>query len=160
MAVVRFEPLRELAALQSEMSRFMNQVYGTAGAGGGQGPATWLPPLDVWESEAEIVLAIDLPGIREDEVSIELDDGVLTVSGERTREVEEKSDRFYRFERRFGPFSRSVTLPPGVDEARIRAEFDAGVLEIHVPKPEERRPKRIQIGDQGAIEGDSKPIGT
>jgi HSP20 family protein len=91
MAGVRLEPLRELAALQSEMSGFMNQVYGTAGAGAGQGPATWLPPLDVSESEAEIVLAGDLPRIHEDEVSIEVDDGVLTVSGERTRERSKRS---------------------------------------------------------------------
>jgi HSP20 family protein len=159
MAVVRFEPLRELAALQSEMSRFMNQVYGTGGSGGGQGSSSWLPPLDLWETEAEIVLALDLPGVAEHQVSIEVDDGVLTVTGERDRKVEETADRFYRFERRFGQFSRSVTLPPGVDEARITAEFDAGVLEIHVPKPDERKPKRIQIGDQGAIEGDSTPVG-
>lgn len=152
MTVVRWEPFRELAALQSEMSRFANQLWGTSEPGG-NGASTWLPALDVWESDDEIVLALDLPGIFPENVAIEVDDQVLTVSGERERKVEQTGERFYRFERRFGAFSRSVTLPQGVDESKIRADFDAGVLEIHVPKPEERKPKRIQIGSQTVIEG-------
>jgi HSP20 family protein len=156
MAVVRWEPFRELAALQNEMSRFMNQFWGGLGTGAGNGPSTWLPALDVWETENELVLAVDLPGVPEDKVSIEFEDGVLTISGERERKVEQSGDRYYRFERRFGQFSRSVTLPQGVDEASIQAEYKDGVLEIHVPKPEERKPKRIQIGAKGAIEGESK----
>jgi HSP20 family protein len=160
MAIVRWEPFRELAALQSEMSRFMNQVWGTSGTGGGESPSTWMPAVDVWETEDELVLALDLPGIPEDRVSVEVDDGVLTVSGERERDTEEKADRFYRFERRFGQFSRSVTLPQGIDPSRIDASFRDGVLEIHVPKPEERKPTRIQIGSQGAIEGEGKRIET
>jgi HSP20 family protein len=155
MAVVRWEPFRELAAFQSEMGRFMNQLWGAPGAGGGNGASTWLPSLDVWETEDEIVVALDLPGIPEERVAIEVDDGVLTVSGEREREVKQETDRFYRFERRFGAFSRSVALPPGVDESKIQAGFAHGVLEIRIPKPEERKPKRIQIGSQGAIEGES-----
>ncbi len=155
MAVVRWEPFRELAALQNEMSRFMNQVWGTPGAGAGNGPSTWLPALDVWETEADLVLALDLPGVSQEQVSIEVDDSVLTVSGERERTVEDAGDRFYRFERRFGQFSRSVTLPQGIDESKITAEFKDGVLEIRVPKPEERKPKRIQIGATDAIEGES-----
>jgi len=156
MAVVRWEPFRELAALQNEMGRFMNQLWGTPTQGFGNGGTAWLPALDVWETDEEIVLALDLPGIPEDKVSIEVDDGVLTVSGERERTVEQRSDRFSRFERRFGTFSRSVTLPQGVSEDSIKAEFANGVLEIHVPKPEERKPKRFQIGAKGAIEGESR----
>ena len=94
----------------------------------------------------EIVLAVDLPGISEEAVSLEVDDGVLTISGERSRTIDEKHDRYYRFERRFGQFSRSVTLPQGIDASGIKAEFDAGVLEVHVPKPEERKPRKISIG--------------
>lgn len=152
MAVVRWEPARELATLQSEMSRLMNHFWGSADAGGSQSTTAWLPALDVWESEDEIVLAVDLPGIREEDISIEVDDGVLTISGERSRTIDEKSDRYYRFERRFGQFSRSVTLPQGIDASGVKAEFDAGVLEVHLPKPEERRPTRIQIGDRGTVE--------
>jgi HSP20 family protein len=156
MAVVRWEPFRELAALQSEMSRFMNQVWGTPAAGGGNGPSTWLPPLDVWETESDIVMAIDLPGIPEDEVAIEVEDSVLTVSGERVRTTDQEGERFYRFERRYGQFARSVTLPQGVDPSAIKAEFKEGVLEITVPKPEERKPTRVRIGGAtGVIEGES-----
>jgi HSP20 family protein len=154
MAVVRWEPFRELAALQSEMSRFMNQFWGTPAAGGGNGVSAWLPALDVWETDDELVLALDLPGIPQDQVSIEVEDGVLTVSGERERTVEQSNERFSRFERRYGTFSRSVTLPQGVDESRIRASFADGVLEIRVPKPEERKPKRIEIAaSKPTIEG-------
>jgi HSP20 family protein len=156
MAIVRWEPFRELAALQNEMGRWMSQVAGaTPGNGNGQS-STWLPAVDVWETEGELVLSFDLPGIPEDKVSVELDENVLTVSGERERTQEHSGDRFYRFERRFGTFSRSVTLPPGVSEDSIKAEYRDGVLEIRVPKPEEPKPKKIQIGTgQGAIEGKS-----
>src|ERR687888_80295 len=89
------------------------------------------------------------------ELAVELDDNILTVTGERERVSEHSNDRFYRFERRFGQFSRSVTLPAGVKEDEIKADYKDGVLEIRVPKPEEQKPKRIQIGSQGAIEGKS-----
>ena len=155
MALVRWEPFRELAALQNEMGRWMSQFSGGVAPGNGQS-STWLPALDVWETEDELVLSFDLPGIAEDKIAVELDDNVLTVSGERDRTSEHSSDRFYRFERRFGTFSRSVTLPAGVNEQDIKADYTNGVLEVRVPKPEEQKPKRIQIGSQGAIEGSSK----
>ena len=157
MAIVRWEPFRELAALQNEMGRWMSQMAGaTPGQGGNGQSSTWLPAVDVWETDTELVLSFDLPGIPEDKVSVELDDNVLTVSGERERTQEHSGDRFYRFERRFGTFSRSVTLPAGVSEEAINANYRDGVLEIRVPKPEEPKPKKIQIGTgQGAIEGKS-----
>ena len=154
MAVVRFEPFRELAALQNEMGRWMSQIAGGQPGNGNGG--TWLPAVDVWETDTELMLSFDLPGIEEDQVSVELDDNILTVSGTRERKTEQTGDRFYRYERRFGNFSRSVTLPTGVDEEKITADFKNGVLEIHVPKPEEQKPRRIQVGGgQTAIEGKS-----
>ncbi len=157
MALVRWEPFRELAALQNEMGRLMNQVTGTGTTQGGDSgqTATWLPAVDVWESENELVLSFDLPGIPEDKIAVELDDNVLTVSGERERAEEHRGDRFYRYERRFGTFQRSVTLPAGVNESEITANYKDGVLEVRVPKPEEQKPRRIQVGSQGAIEGTS-----
>src|SRR5205085_4467705 len=94
--LVRWEPLREIASLQNEMSRFMNGLV----EGNGQATQSWVPALDVWETDSEIVYALDLPGIPEDKVSVELDDGALTVSAERERTQEESQERFYRFERR------------------------------------------------------------
>ena len=154
MAVVRFEPFRELTALQNEMGRWMNVLSGGATTGNGQ-TSTWLPAVDVWETDSELVLSFDLPGIPEDKITVELDDNVLTVSGERERTQEHSSERFYRFERRYGTFSRSVTLPTGVTDTDIEASSKDGVLEVRVPKPEEQKPKRIQVGKQSAIEGKS-----
>jgi HSP20 family protein len=152
MALVRWEPFRELAALQNEMSRWLSQ--GPTTPGNGQS-SSWLPAVDVWETEQELVLSFDLPGIAEDDIAVELEDNVLTVSGRRERTAEHSNDRFYRFERRHGAFSRSVTLPAGVEEGDIEADYTNGVLEVRVPKPEEPKPKRIQIGSKGAIEGES-----
>jgi HSP20 family protein len=153
MALVRFEPFRELAALQNEMGRWMSTLAGATTPGNGQS-SNWLPAVDVWETDNEVVLSFDLPGIPEDKITVELDDNVLTVSGDRERTQEHTSERFYRFERRFGTFSRSVTLPTGVTESDIMANYKDGVLEVRVPKPEEQKPKRIRVGTQ-AIEGKS-----
>ncbi len=147
MALVRWEPFRELAALQNEMGRWMNQLAGGSSMGGnGQASSNWLPPVDVWETENELVLSFDLPGVPEDKISVEVEDGMLTVSGERERTHEESGERFYRYERRFGTFARSVSLPAGVNEDQISAVTKDGVLEVHVPRPEEQKPKRIQVG--------------
>ncbi len=149
MAVVRWEPFRELTALQNEMSRW----FGTpAGPGTGNQSSTWAPASDVWETEDEFVLSFDLPGIPEDEISVEFDDDVLTVSGERSRTDESSDEHYYRFERRYGAFQRSISLPAGIDEGKINAHYDKGVLEIRVPKPEEQKPRRIEIQANGSIE--------
>jgi HSP20 family protein len=116
-----------------------------------------VPALDVWETETEVVYAFDLPGLAEDEISIEAQDGSLTVTGERTRTNETSNDRFYRFERRYGTFTRTIGLPQGVSEDAIQASYTNGVLEIHVPKPEQAKPRRIQVGNgsQATIEGEA-----
>ena len=101
---------------------------------------------DVWETENEIVYAFDLPGLSEDTISIEAHDDTLTVSGEREKTTETEGDRFYRYERRYGSFARAVGLPAGVDDAKITASYKDGVLEVRVPKPEEVKPRRIQLG--------------
>lgn len=140
--LVRWEPFRELASLQSEMSRYMNGLI----EGTGRTTQAWVPALDVWETENEVVYAFDLPGIPEEKISIEVQDGTLTVSAERVKETEQSGDSFFRFERRYGTFSRAVGLPQGVDEAKIAASYADGVLEVRVPKPEEQKPRKIQLG--------------
>jgi HSP20 family protein len=151
MALVRWEPLRELAALQNEMSRFLGS---TLGEGNGQ-QRGWVPAVDVWETENEVVYAFDVPGIAEDKISIELEDNALTISGERERTQEVSDERFYRFERRFGSFSRTIGLPQNVSEDQINAKYNDGVLEVRVAKPETPKPRRIQIGrgESATIEG-------
>jgi HSP20 family protein len=151
--LVRWEPFRDIAALQSEMSRFMNGLL----EGNGRTNQAWVPALDVWETEDEIVYALDLPGIPEDKISVELDDGALTISAERERTEEQSDERFYRFERRFGTFSRTFSVPQGVSESDVSADYKDGVLEVHMKKPEQPKPKRIQIGsdEKATIEGSS-----
>ena len=157
MALVRWEPVRELNSLQTEMNRLFNTFFDTPANGGNGGAVRRrVPSMDLAETETHFVLRADLPGLSEEDVSIELDDNVLTVAGERKSEHEEKQEGYYRVERSFGQFRRSLTLPEGVDAEGIAATFDKGVLEIRVPKPEERKPRKvaIQVGDRpGAIEG-------
>jgi HSP20 family protein len=154
--LVRWEPFREIAALQNDMSRLMGAFLGQ---GNGETTGrTWVPAVDVWETENEIVYAFDLPGIPEDKISVEFDDGSLTVSGERERTHEVKDDQFYRYERRFGSFSRAVGLPPNVTENDVKADYRDGVLQVTVRKPETPKPRRIQVGsgEQATIEGTSE----
>jgi HSP20 family protein len=109
----------------------------------------WAPAMDLVEADDHFVLKADLPGLAEDDVTIEVQDGSLTISGERKSEDQKREKGWYRLERSFGRFSRSLTLPEGVDAERIEASFDKGVLEIRIPKPEERKPRRIAIGANG-----------
>jgi len=154
MTIVRWEPLRELGTLQNEMNRLFNTAFDAPSPSTG-GLRRWMPAMDLVESDDHFVLRADLPGLSEDDVKIEFEDGTLTVSGERKAEHESRGDGFYRVERAFGSFSRSLTLPKGVDPAGVSASFDRGVLEVRIPKPEERKPRRIEIsnGDQKTIEG-------
>jgi HSP20 family protein len=151
--LVRWEPFRELAAVQNEMSRFMNGLF----EGNGQSTQSWVPTADVWETDGEVVYAFDLPGIPEDKVSVEFEDGALTITGERARETELEQGRYHRVERRFGSFSRTIGLPPGVAEESISADYANGVLEVRVRKPEQPKPRKIEIGGGGhsTIEGNS-----
>jgi HSP20 family protein len=149
--VVRWEPLRELASVQNEMSRFMN---GLLEGNGRTTQSSWLPAVDVWETDDELVYAFDLPGIPEEHIAVEFEDGALSVTAERSREQQVEGDRYYRFERRFGTFARTIGLPQGVTDQDIEARYEHGVLELHVRKPEQQKPKRINIaGASPAIEG-------
>jgi HSP20 family protein len=142
--VVRWDPFREVAALHNELARFMHGVEGN-----GRAAQAWVPALDVWETDEAVVYAFDLPGVSEEDVSVEVEDGALTVAATRERPQEVGSDRYHRSERRYGSFTRTVGLPKGVDEGAIAADFRAGVLEIRVPKPEQAKPRRIEIRGRG-----------
>jgi len=139
--LVRWEPFRELTSLQTEMSRWMNGLL----EGNGRTTQNWVPSLDVWETPADVVYAFDLPGIPEDAITIEVKDDTLTVSAERTKTEETDESGFYRFERRYGTFARAVGLPQGVDQEQIAARYENGVLEVRVPKPEEQKPRKIEL---------------
>jgi HSP20 family protein len=152
--LVRWTPFTELPSLQNELSRFMNGLL----EGNGRSTQGWIPTADVWEREGEIVYAFDLPGVSEDKISVELDDGALTISAEREREQTVEDGRYYRYERRFGTFTRTIGVPEGVTEDSVSASYTDGVLEVHVRKPEQPKPKKIQVGtgsEQKTIEGNA-----
>jgi HSP20 family protein len=150
MTIVRWEPFRELSTLQNEMNRLFNTVFDAPSpANSGSTLRRWMPAMDLVETDDHFVLRADLPGMSQDDVKIEFEDGTLTVSGERKAEHESKNEGYYRVERAFGAFSRSLTLPQGIDPEAVSANFENGVLEIRVPKPEERKPRRIEIGGSG-----------
>ncbi len=140
--LVRWDPYREVTALQNEIGRMMNGLF----EGNGRTTQSWVPTLDAWETENALVYAFDLPGVAQDKISVEVEDGSLTVAAERERTAEVTEERYHRFERRHGTFSRTVALPQGVSEDAIAASYKDGVLEIRVPKPEQAKPKKIEIG--------------
>jgi HSP20 family protein len=140
--LVRWEPFRELAALQNEMSRFMNGLL----EGNGRSDQSWIPTADVWETADDVVYAFDLPGIPEDKISVELEDDALTIGATREREEKVEDGRYHRLERRFGTFSRTIGLPQGVTDSDVTAKYEHGVLKVHVRKPEQPKPRKIEIG--------------
>ena len=152
MALIRWEPVRELNTIQSEMNRLFNTFFDspTPGGNGGATLRRWIPAMDVTETDEEYVLRADLPGMSESDVNVELDRNVLTISGERKSEHEHRSKGVYRVERASGSFSRSLTLPEGVEADSIQASFDSGVLEVRIPKPEQPKPRKVQISVGGA----------
>ena len=156
MTIVRWEPLRELGTLQTEMNRLFNTVFDSPGGNGGT-LRRWMPAMDLLETGDHFVLRADLPGMGEEDVSIELEDSTLTISGERRTEHEDTQEGYYRVERASGSFQRSLTLPKGVDPEAVTAGFDRGVLEVRIPKPEARKPRKIAIGGASdrTIEGNA-----
>jgi HSP20 family protein len=152
MALVRWDPESEVDTLQTEMNRVFDAFFGSRPGNGGNA-RRWVPAMDLVEDKNDLVLRGDLPGLSEDDVNIEVKDGVLTISGERKTEEKNADAGYYRVERAFGRFSRSLSLPDGIDPEQVKAKFDNGVLEVRIPKPEERKPHRVSIG-KGSVEGE------
>ena len=152
MALVTWDAMRELDSVGSEMDRFL---AGVLGQGSGERRARrWTPALDVHEEADRYVLRMDLPGLHEEDVTVEVDDRVLRIAGERRREERAEDEGWRRVERAYGAFERSLTLPEGVDASAIAASFERGVLELAIPKPEQVRPTRIRInGAASEVEG-------
>ena len=154
MALIRWEPARELATIQGEMNRLFNNFFDVPT--GQSTSRRWIPAMDLVETADHYVLRADLPGLSDDDVNVQLEDNVLTISGERKTEQPPEQEGYYRLERAFGGFSRSLTLPEGIDPDSVQAHFDRGVLEITIPKPEQKKPLQIKLGggeDTKTIEG-------
>ena len=155
MALIRWEPARELHSLQNEVNRLFG-LFDSPTAGGSIAARDWIPAMDLAEDQGDYVVRADLPGVTEKDVNIELEDNVLTISGERKSEHEERKHGDYRIERASGRFARSLTLPEGVDPQSVHAHFENGVLEVRIPKPQESKPRRVEINvsrREPALEG-------
>jgi HSP20 family protein len=150
VALSRWDPFRDLMTIQNELNRLFGRTYGggEAAAGTATGGA-WVPPLDVYETKERFVIVVELAGVEPRSVDLSVEDGVLTVSGERPFYGDVSEESFHRVERRFGPFVRTLSLPKTADAESIEASFDKGVLSVSVPKVEEVKPKRITIKAAG-----------
>lgn len=143
MSIVRFDPFRDITSFRDDINRLFTRPFGEEGLAGTR---TWAPAVDVFETKDAVVLKAELPGLTADDVDVEIDDNVLTVSGERTFTDTVEEGRFYRLERSYGKFSRSLTLPQGIKADAVSASFADGVLEVTVPKAEEVKPRKVTIG--------------
>jgi HSP20 family protein len=143
MNVIRWDPYRELTSFADRFNRALSSPARDREEEMSLG--AWMPPVDISEDQDKIRLTAELPGVREDQVSIQMEGGVLTLRGERKFEDEKQGRNFHRVERSYGQFVRSFTLPNNVDREKIRASFSDGILEIEMPKSEEARPRQIKI---------------
>jgi len=148
MAIVRFDPFRDLVGLQERMNRIFEDSYrGVARPAGDEWAlgGSWAPVVDIYEHEGNIVLKAELPGIDPKDVQVGVENNVLTVRGERKFDSDVKREQYHRVERAYGTFTRSFTLPNVVDTDKIKAEYKDGVLRVTLPQREEAKPKQISI---------------
>jgi len=146
MNLVRWDPFREL----EEMSNRLNRIFDRPVLRTGNGKealtiADWMPSVDISETDTEYLIKAELPEVNKEDVKVTLEDGVLTIQGERRQEKEEKNKKFHRVERSYGSFVRSFTLPDYVDDAKVKAEFKEGILSLHLPKSVKAKPKAIEV---------------
>ena len=146
MNLVRWNPFGEMTAMQNRINRMFNEPYWPTGRmDDDAGMGMWNPVVDLYEKDDHFVIKAELPGVNKKDIAIDLKDRVLTLSGERSYENEVKEENYYRRERSYGKFQRAFTLPADVDSDKIKAEFNDGLLQIEVPKPEEQKPKKVTI---------------
>ena len=150
--LTRWDPFRELSALQNRMSRLFEEQYGT-GREESLTAGAFVPPVDIYEDEHSLQLKLEVPGIEQKDLDVKVENNVLTVSGERKFEKEEKEENFRRVERRYGSFTRSFTLPNTVNPEDVSADYNDGVLKIRLGKRAEAKPKQIKVnvGEGGKV---------
>ena len=143
--IVRWDPFRDLVTIQDELNRLFGRTYAGIEPTRPTAAGSWMPSMDVYETEDKIVATVELPGIEPEDVEVAVEDATLTISGSREFSSEVKEESFHRVERRYGSFSRAISLPQTADTDKVQAHFDKGVLTVEVPKIEKAKPKRIQI---------------
>ena len=159
MSVARWDPFGDLFSIQDEMNRLFGRAFGQRPGQGEVGQRLWAPALDIAERPDAYLVTVEVPGIKPEDLDITLEGGVLTVQGERRFQDQSADQQWHRVERRYGAFRRSITLPSQVQEDKVEASFEDGLLQIVVPKAEAAMPKRIEVraGSPKQVEGRSTP---
>ncbi len=146
MALIRWDPFREISALQERMNRLFADVRSQGSLREEEiARGSWVPAVDIFETNEAIVLKAELPGITAKDVSVEVKDNTLTLKGEKKFEKEVNEENYYRVERSYGSFQRAFTLPGTISQEKVKAKFKDGILEISLPKVEQARPKQIKV---------------
>ena len=146
MAIVRWDPFRDLAEVQERVNRVLGEFYGGRGQDDVMRRGTWIPPVDIYEGpNHEMVIKAELPDIRREDIDIRVEDNTLTISGEKKLDDDLKQEQFHRVERAYGTFTRSFSLPATIDTEKVNADYKNGVLTVKLPMREEAKPKQIQV---------------
>jgi len=148
MTLVRWRPVRNIINLQDEVNRMFESFFEKSSHSMEDG-GLWAPATDVSETRGDVVVSVELPGMKKDEIKITVQDNILTIQGEKKQEKEEKDSNYHRLERAYGFFSRSFTLPTTIKADQIKASYEQGVLKVSLPKAEEAKPKEIPISVNG-----------
>ncbi len=146
MAIVRWDPFREFAQLQEQLNRAFSNAYSRGNDEGLMAAGSWMPPVDIYQNgDQELVLKAEVPDMNKDDIEITVDNGTLTIRGEKKFDSDVKEEQFHRIERHYGAFSRSFSLPPTVDPGKVAAEYKNGVLTVKLPLREEAKPRQIKV---------------
>ncbi|KAF0218460.1 MAG: HSP20 family [Geobacteraceae bacterium] len=144
MAIVKYNPFGELRAMQEQMNRLLDLAWNRE-AGEELKEGIWQPPVDIYEDENSVVIKAELPGVDQNDIQVKIEDSTLTLRGERKLDQTVKKENFHRVERYYGSFQRSFSLPHTVDQEKVKASCEKGILTITLPKKEETRPKQITV---------------
>lgn len=146
MTLVKWDPFRDVAELQNRINRMFDESFGRSiDPNEEAGLRAWRPAVDIYEIENGIAIDVELPGVRKEDVAVEVNNDVLTLKGERAANPHIKEDNYYRRERLYGPFKRSFTLHQNIQPAQIKATFKDGILRVEIPRPVEERPRQITV---------------
>ena len=145
MAIIRWDPFRDLMTLREKMNRLFEDAFAARGEEKELVSGTWTPSVDIYETENSLILTAEVPGLDEKDVEIKIEDNTLTLQGERKFEKETKEENYHRIERAYGSFYRSFTLPNYIDQDKIKAEHENGILKITMPKKVELKPRKVKI---------------
>lgn len=145
MPIIRWAPLNSITESRERLSRLLNENLGYGYAEEGMHTGSWIPPVDIYETDQNVILKAELPGVNAQDVEVRVHDGTLYLKGERKYEHEVKEENFRHVERSYGSFTRTFSLTASVDADKVKADFKDGVLTLTMPKREEAKPKAIQI---------------